>query len=86
MRELRVDDAYERVKELMKAAEKIAGRLNKKYEKNAASRSYAQAVHIKDAGIACDKTIKSPPTAHPREKKKIVIKITDRAEAEAIKK
>jgi hypothetical protein len=37
------------------------------------------------AGVARDKTMKPPPTAHPREKKRIVIKIADRAEAEAIK-
>jgi hypothetical protein len=85
-RELRVDDAYERVKELVKAAEKIAERLNEKYRENAASRSYAQAARMRGAGVARDKTIKPPPTAHPREEKKIVIKIADKAEVEAIKK
>jgi hypothetical protein len=85
-RELRVDDAYERVKELVKAAEKIAERLNKKYKKNAASRSYAQAARIRNASVTRNKIIKPSPTAYPREKKKIVIKIADKAKAEAIKK
>jgi hypothetical protein len=85
-RELRVDDAYERVKELVKAAEKVAERLNEKYGENAASRSYAQAARMGGAGVARDKTIEPPPTAHSQEEKRIVIKIADRGEAEAIKK
>ena len=85
-RELRVDDAYERVKELMKAAEKVVGRLTEKYKKGVTPRSYTQAARIGNAGAACGIAIEAPPTTHPREEKKIVVKIANKMEAEAIKK
>jgi hypothetical protein len=70
-RELRADNAYKRVKELIKTAEKVAGRLTEKYKKGETPRSYAQAVYIENAGAAHRIAIKTPPTAHPREKKKL---------------
>jgi hypothetical protein len=85
-RELRVDDAYERVKELIKAAEKVAGRLTEKHEEGVMPRSYAQAAHMGNAGAACGIAIEAPFTIHPREEKKIMVKIANKMEAEAIKK
>jgi hypothetical protein len=85
-RELRVDDVYERVKELIKVVKKVAERLTEKHEKDVIPRSYMQAACIKNADAACKIAIEAPSTTHPREEKKIVIKIANKIETEAIKK
>ena len=80
-----MSDAYERVEEAAKVMEKLAGKLEDRWKENGAPRSYAQAARMGSAGVAQGITLEVPPTAHPREEKRIIVKIANKAEAEAIK-
>jgi hypothetical protein len=84
-RQARVYDAYKRVEEAAKVIEKVVGKLEDRWKENNAQQSYAQAARMGSTGATQGTTPERPPAAHPRDGKRILIKINSKTEAETIK-
>ena len=82
---LRVNDACERVEEMVKGIEKVAGKMDDRWKQANVPRSYAQAARIGIAGVALRAGREVPPAARPRDKRRIMVRIASKEEAEALK-
>ena len=77
-------DASRRVDHATNVILKLAEKLEDRWKENTAPRSYAQAARRGNAGVEYGK-MEVPPAVHPREEKRIVVKITSKEEAVALK-
>ena len=82
---LRVNDACERVEEMVKGIEKVAGKMDDRWKQANIPRSYAQAARIGIAGVALGAGMEVPPAARPRDERRIMVRIASKEKAEALK-
>ena len=82
---LRVNNACERVEEMVKGIKKVAGKMDDRWKQASMSRSYAQAARIGNAGVALGAGTEVPPAARPRDERRIMVRIASREEAETLK-
>ena len=84
-RKVRVNDASRRVEEAVRIVEKIAGKLEDRWRENGAGKSYAQAARRGAVDVTQGKSLEVAPLAHPREEKRVIVRIPNKAEADALK-
>jgi len=82
---LRVNDACKRVEEMVKDIEKVAGKIDDRWKQASAPRSYAHVTRVGNTGVVLGAGVETPPTARPRDKRRIVVRIASKEEAEALR-
>ncbi len=82
---LRVNDACKRVEKMVKDIEKVAGKIDDRWKQASAPRSYAHVTRVGNTGVVLGAGVETPPTARPRDERRIVVRIASKEEAEALR-